>query len=107
MQTPYIVGWGHTPFGKLDNIDCEELFRNAAVPALASANIAPSDIDGIFVGHFNAGFVRQDFSASIAGIPPYASGATGECLRHRFRRHLGRDRRHCVGAHEARAGGRF
>jgi hypothetical protein len=50
MNTPHIIGWGHTPFGKLDNIDLEQLFRDAALPALASAGLEPQDIDGVFVG---------------------------------------------------------
>ncbi len=68
MNSSYIVGWGHTPFGKLDNINLEQLIRDAALPAIARAGLEPADIDGIFVGHFNAGFVRQDFSASTIGI---------------------------------------
>lgn len=68
MSGPYIVGWGHTPFGKLDRSTLEDLIRDAALPALASANLAPADIDGIFVGTFNAGFVPQDFSASLVGV---------------------------------------
>jgi acetyl-CoA acetyltransferase len=50
MNQPYIVGWGHTPFGKLDNIDFVQLIRDAALPAIESAGLTPSDIDGIFVG---------------------------------------------------------
>jgi len=68
MNQPCIVGWGHTPFGKLDNIDTEQLIRDAVQPALASAGLTPSDIDGIFVGHFNAGFVPQDFSGSMVAV---------------------------------------
>ena len=68
MKQPYIVGWGHTPFGKLDNIDLEQLIRDAALPAIESAGLEPSDIDGIFVGHFGAGFVPQDFSAALLGV---------------------------------------
>ena len=68
MPTPHIVGWGHTPFGKLDNIDAEQLFRDAALPAIASAGLTPADIDGVFVGHFNGGFVRQDFSGALAAV---------------------------------------
>ena len=68
MNTPHIIGWGHTPFGKLDNLDLEQLFRDAALPALASAGLAPADIDGVFVGTFNAGFVRQDFGGSLAAV---------------------------------------
>jgi acetyl-CoA C-acetyltransferase len=64
----YIVGWGHTPFGKLDNLDTEQLIRDAALPALASAGLEPKNIDGIFIGHFNGGFVRQDFSGAMAAV---------------------------------------
>ena len=68
MSTAHIVGWGHTPFGKLDNVELEQLIRDAALPAIASAGLEPADIDGIFVGHFNGGFVRQDFSAALAAV---------------------------------------
>lgn len=68
MSNPHIVGWGHTPFGKLDNLDAEQLFRDAALAAIASAGLTPADIDGVFVGHFNGGFVRQDFSGAMAAV---------------------------------------
>jgi acetyl-CoA C-acetyltransferase len=68
MNDAYIVGWGHTPFGKLDNADLEQLIRDAVQPALDSAGIEAKDIDGIFVGHFNAGFVGQDFTASLPAV---------------------------------------
>ncbi|OYV01810.1 MAG: acetyl-CoA acetyltransferase [Burkholderiales bacterium PBB5] len=68
MPTPHIVGWGHTPFGKHDALDLEQLFRDAALPAIASAGLSPADIDGVFVGHFNGGFVRQDFSGALAAL---------------------------------------
>ena len=68
MNTAHIVGWGHTPFGKLDTLDLEQLIRDAALPAIASAGLAPADIDAIFVGHFNAGFVPQDFSAALVAV---------------------------------------
>lgn len=68
MQAPHIIGWGHTPFGKLDGMDLEMLLRAAALPALQSAGIEAKDVDGVFVGTFNAGFVPQDFGASLAGV---------------------------------------
>jgi acetyl-CoA C-acetyltransferase len=49
------------------------MIRDAVQPALDSAGLAPGDIDGIFVGHFNAGFVGQDFTAPmgiLCGSPP-------------------------------------
>lgn len=68
MKQQYIVGWGHTPFGKLDNMEFDQLIRAAALPAIESAGLTPSEIDAIFVGHFNAGFVPQDFSGALMGI---------------------------------------
>jgi acetyl-CoA C-acetyltransferase len=68
MNNAYITGWGHTPFGKLDNCDLEQLIRDAVQPALDSAGLEPKDIDGIFVGHFNAGFVGQDFTAALPAV---------------------------------------
>ena len=68
LNPPHIIGWGHTPFGKLDDLDLEQLIRDAALPAIASAGLEPSDIDGIFVGHYNAGFVPQDFSGALVAV---------------------------------------
>jgi acetyl-CoA C-acetyltransferase len=64
----FIVGTGHTQFGKLDNLSTEQLICNAVRPALEQADLLPSDIDAIFVGHFNAGFLRQDFTAALVGV---------------------------------------
>jgi len=68
MSISHIIGWGHTPFGKLDAIDAEDLFRDAALQAIASAGLDAADIDGVFVGHFNGGFLRQDFSGALAAL---------------------------------------
>ena len=68
MSAPYIIGWGHTPFGKLDQVGLEQLIRDAVEPALASAAVDAGDIDGIFVGTFNGGFVPQDFSGSLVAV---------------------------------------
>lgn len=68
MQDAFITGWGHTVFGKHDQIDLEQLIRDAALPALERAGLAPEDVDGIFVGHFNAGFVGQDFTAALPAV---------------------------------------
>ena len=68
MSAPCIIGWGHTPFGKLDAADSEQLIRDAVQPALGSAGLQASDIDGVFVGHYNGGFLPQDFTASLVAM---------------------------------------
>ena len=61
-----IVGWSHTPFGKNETQDVEALITQASSDALIDAGIGPQDIDAIFVGHFNGGFNRQEFTSSLA-----------------------------------------
>ena len=60
-----IVGWAHTPFGRLDGASVESLIVKAASEAMADAGIGPADVDEIVLGHFNAGFSAQDFTASL------------------------------------------
>jgi acetyl-CoA C-acetyltransferase len=60
-----IVGWAHTPFGKLSGETVESLVVRVANEALADAKIAAKDVDEIVLGHFNAGFSAQDFTASL------------------------------------------
>jgi len=64
-MTAAIVGWAHTPFGKLSGESVESLIVRVAVDALANAGIAAGDVDEIVLGHFNAGFSPQDFTASL------------------------------------------
>jgi len=64
-MTAAIVGWAHTPFGKLAEESVESLIVRVAGEALADAGIAPKDVDEIVLGHFNAGFSAQDFTASL------------------------------------------
>jgi acetyl-CoA C-acetyltransferase len=66
MTESCIVGWAHTPFGKLDDPDVEALIARVAGSAIADAGIAPEEIDGVFVGLFNNGFSKQDFPSSLA-----------------------------------------
>jgi acetyl-CoA C-acetyltransferase len=63
--TACIIGWAHTPFGRLDGETVESLVVRAATEALADAGIAARDVDEILLGHFNAGFSVQDFTASL------------------------------------------
>jgi acetyl-CoA C-acetyltransferase len=64
-MTACIVGWAHTPFGKLSGETVESLIVGVANGALADAGIAAGDVDEIVLGHFNAGFSAQDFTASL------------------------------------------
>ncbi|WP_440995884.1 acetyl-CoA acetyltransferase [Arhodomonas sp. SL1] len=61
----YMIGWGHTPFGKLADRDIESLIVDAAGEALADAGTAAEEIDAVFLGHFNSGMSPQDFCAPL------------------------------------------
>ena len=65
MTEACIVGWAHTPFGKLDDPDIESLIGRVAGAAIADAGIAPHEIEGTFLSLFNNGFSNQDFPASL------------------------------------------
>ena len=70
-MTVAITGWGHTPFGKLDGLSLEDLIAAATLEALGDAGIAGSDVDAVFLGHFNAGMVPDGFCASmVLGADP-------------------------------------
>lgn len=60
-----IVGWKHLKFAKHADRDVESLIVEAAAGAIEDAGIGPADVDAIFIGTFNGGFVFQDFPASL------------------------------------------
>ena len=64
-MTACIVGWAHSRFGKLEGETLESLITKVAADALEHAGIGPEDVDEIVLGHFNAGFSPQDFTASL------------------------------------------
>jgi acetyl-CoA C-acetyltransferase len=67
MTEAAIVGWAHSPFGKLNDApDVESLIDMVAAQAIADAGIQQDEVDGVFVGVFNAGFSKQDFPSSLA-----------------------------------------
>lgn len=68
MTEAQIIGWGHTVFGKSDQPDTESLMAGAVAEALAHAEVAPDEIDGIFVGVYNNGFQKQDFQAALVAM---------------------------------------
>ena len=59
-----IIGWAHTTFGKKEE-SIEELVVTVAREALTHAGIEASEVDEIYLGHFNAGFSPQEFTASL------------------------------------------
>jgi acetyl-CoA C-acetyltransferase len=65
VMTACIVGWSHLPFGRLEGETLEGLITRAAREALDHAGIGADDVDEIVLGHFNAGFSPQDFTASL------------------------------------------
>ena len=64
-MTACIVGFAHSKFGKLDAETVESLIVRVATDALADAGLEPKEVDEIVLGHFNAGFSAQDFTASL------------------------------------------
>ncbi|MFP5514373.1 MAG: acetyl-CoA acetyltransferase [Alphaproteobacteria bacterium] len=60
-----IVGWAHTPFARHGSETLESLIVTAARGALEHAGVGAADVDEIVLGHFNAGFSEQDFTASL------------------------------------------
>ncbi|MBW8882649.1 MAG: thiolase domain-containing protein, partial [Asticcacaulis sp.] len=59
-MTSVIVGWGHTPFGKLD-LSLEDMIQAVTREALTDAGITGDDVDAVFLGNFNAGMVPDGF----------------------------------------------
>ena len=64
-MTACIVGWAHLPFGRHPDETLEGMITRVAADAIDHAGIGPDDIDEIVLGHFNAGFSAQDFTASL------------------------------------------
>ena len=64
-MTACIVGWAHSKFGKHQDESVESLIVGVVNGALENAGVEASEIDEIILGHFNAGFSKQDFTASL------------------------------------------
>src|SRR5271169_1875144 len=60
-----IVGWAHSKFGKHEGRDIEQLIVEVTQAALADAGVSAVDIDTVYLGTMNGGFVRQEFPASL------------------------------------------
>jgi len=68
MARACIVGWAHTPFGKLEDPDVESLMARVSGAALEHAGVGASDVDGIYVGVLNNGFSKQGFEAAQVAL---------------------------------------
>jgi acetyl-CoA C-acetyltransferase len=64
-MTGCIVGWAHSRFGKHEDKDIEALIVEVTQAALADAGVAAADIDTVYLGTMNGGFVKQEFPASL------------------------------------------
>ncbi len=64
-MTAAMVGWAHTPFGKLADETVETLITRVTTDAMADAGIGPDEVDEIVLGHFNGGFSPQEFTAAL------------------------------------------
>ncbi|MGO2879922.1 MAG: acetyl-CoA acetyltransferase [Halomonas sp.] len=68
MTKAQIVGWAHSPFGKLPEPDTQALMQSVVQDALIHAGVDHEAIDGIFVGVYNNGFSAQDFQAALVAM---------------------------------------
>lgn len=59
-----IVGSGHTKFGRLEQ-NLEGLIIEATREAVEESGLDPTDIDAVFLGHFNSGMVTDGFASSL------------------------------------------
>ena len=91
-MTACIVGWAHTPVRparRRDGREPDRAGRRARRWPMPASRAG--DVDEIVLGHFNAGFSAQDFTASLVlqASPDlrFKRATPGrECLRHRFGR---------------------
>ncbi|HFC05035.1 MAG TPA: thiolase domain-containing protein [Rhizobiales bacterium] len=60
-----IIGWSHSKFGKLEDLELEDLIPLVAKGAVKDAGLEFSDIDAIYVGNFGM-FEKQSFTAAFA-----------------------------------------
>ena len=60
-----MVGWAHSPFGRFDQEDLESLIVGVARQALADSNVGAEEVDGIWLGNLNGGFVPDSFCSSL------------------------------------------
>ncbi|CAN5367217.1 acetyl-CoA acetyltransferase [soil metagenome] len=67
-QSPSLIGWAHSRFGKSASPDVEELIAEVAGAALRDAAVDAADVDAIYVGVYNNGLTPQGFEGALAGV---------------------------------------
>jgi len=60
-----MIGWAHSRFGKLDNIDLEQLVVDVSREAMRDAQVSARDIDAVVIGHCGGGMVPEIFVSSL------------------------------------------
>lgn len=60
-----IIGWAHSPFGRLDGLSLEDLIVQVSRDALAHAQVDATEVDGIWLGQLNGGLVPEIFCSSL------------------------------------------
>ncbi|CAN5294587.1 acetyl-CoA acetyltransferase [soil metagenome] len=64
-MNPCIVGWAHSPFGRLDQQDLEALITGVTRDAITDAGIEAAEVDALWLGNLNGGFVPDIFCSSL------------------------------------------
>ena len=62
---PLITGWGHSVFGKHPETSLAGLIAPVVRDALDRSGVDPSDIDEVYLGHFNSGLLPLGFPSSL------------------------------------------
>ncbi len=60
-----ITGFAHTAFSRWEDDDVESLLGRVIEPALTDAGVEASEVDAVYLSHFNGGFSDQAFTASL------------------------------------------
>jgi acetyl-CoA C-acetyltransferase len=63
-----IVGWAHTPFGKLEAPDLETLIAAVVMPALDHAQVRADEVDAVALGVYGNGLTPQAFEAGLVAL---------------------------------------
>lgn len=65
-RDPWMVGFGHTRFGRHPGTSLETLLQDAAREAIADARLDPAELDLAVISTYNHGLAAQGFAAGLA-----------------------------------------